>query len=107
MATLSRDCWPSTARGCEATAAEMPAMLNSLWFGDHLGYLEQLSIQSALRLGHPYTLYSYTPGALRGVPDGVTVRDAREVMSDPRRVRYFEGKFKALGSDFFRYEIFA
>lgn len=85
----------------------MLEMLNSLWFGDRLGYLEQLSIKTALAVGHPYTLYSYEPDRLSGVPNGVEVRDAREVMSDPRRVRYFEGKFKALGSDFFRYEIFA
>jgi hypothetical protein len=85
----------------------MLEMLNSLWFGGRLGYLEQLSIKSALALGHPYTLYSYEPQALSGIPDGVFVRDAREVMSDPRRVRHFEGKYKALGSDFFRYEIFA
>lgn len=81
--------------------------LNALWFGDRLGYLEQLSIRSAQAQGHPYTLYSYTPETLAGVPDGVEVRHANEVMDDPRRVRYFEGKFKALGSDFFRYELMA
>ena len=81
--------------------------LNTLWFGDRLGYLERLSIASAQRQGHEVVLWSYEPDALRGVPDGVDVRDAREVMSDPRRVRLFEGKFKALGSDFFRYEICA
>ena len=81
--------------------------LNALWFGERLGYLEQLSIISAQVQGHPYTLYSYTPELLQGVPPGVEVRDAAEVMSDPRRVRYFDGKFKALGSDFFRYEIMA
>jgi hypothetical protein len=81
--------------------------LNALWFGDRLAYLEQLSILSALAHGHAYTLYSYKPESLQGVPAGVEVRDAAEVMSDPRRVRYFEGKFKALGSDFFRYELMA
>lgn len=85
----------------------MHEMLNSLWFGDQLGYLEQLSIKTALAAGHPYTLYSYEPEKLRGVPDGVALRNAREVLDDPRRTRHFEGKFKALGSDFFRYEIFA
>src|SRR5438270_10250941 len=85
----------------------MPEMLNSLWFGEQLGYLEQLSIKTALAVGHPYTLYSYEPDTLRGVPAGIEVKDAREVMDDPRRLRHFEGKFKALGSDFFRYEIFA
>src|SRR5947209_6880287 len=85
--------------------AGMHDMLNSLWFGDELGYLERLSIKTALAAGHPYTLYSYEPDQLRGVPAGIEVKDAREVMDDPRRLRHFEGKFKALGSDFFRYEI--
>lgn len=81
--------------------------LNALWFGDRLGYLEQLSIKTALAQGHSYTLYSYSPEKLSGVPVGVKVRHAAEVMSDPRRVRHFDGKFKALGSDFFRYELLA
>ena len=84
----------------------MTAHINTLWFGESLGYLERLSIHSALAAGHQLTIWSYTPGALRGVPDGVPVRDAREVMCDPRRTKHFEGRFKALGSDFFRYEIF-
>lgn len=85
----------------------MLARFNSLWFGSELGYLEQLSIKSALALGHPYTLYSYEPEQLRGVPPGVDLRDASEVMSDPKRTKHFDGKFKALGSDFFRYELLA
>lgn len=58
-------------------------------------------------MGHGYTLYSYEPAQLRGVPDGVDLRDAAEVMSDPKRTKHFDGKFKALGSDFFRYELLA
>lgn len=81
--------------------------LNTLWFGGRLGYLERLSIASALKVGHPVTVYSYEPGSLAGLPAGAEVADAREVMADERRVRLFEGKFKALGSDFFRYEVFA
>ena len=81
--------------------------LNSLWFEGRLGYMERLSIASARAAGHPITLFSYRPETLRGVPDGVEVRDAREVMNDERRVRLFDGRYKALGSDFFRYELFA
>ena len=84
----------------------MTAHLNTLWFGGKLGYLEQLSIQSALHAGHQLTIWSYASDTLDNVPAGVPVRDAREVLSDPRRTRLFDGKFKALGSDFFRYEIF-
>ena len=85
----------------------MSDQLNTLWFGPTLGYLERLSIRSAQAAGHEVTIWSYQPRELTGVPDGATVRDAREVMSDPRRTKHFDGAFKALGSDFFRYEIFA
>lgn len=81
--------------------------LNTLWFGKSLGYIERLSIASARRQGHEVTVWSYEPRSLGGVPAGVEIRDAREVMSDERRVKLFEGKFKALGSDFFRYEVCA
>lgn len=81
--------------------------VNTLWFGGRLRYLEQLSIVSAMAVGHAVNLFSYDPKSISGVPAGVSVRDAREVMADPRRTRLFDGKFKALGSDFFRYEIFA
>lgn len=81
--------------------------LNALWQGPRLGYLEQISIRSAMALGHPFTVYSYAPGDLAGVPDGVEVRDAREVMDDPEKVGFLSGRFAALGSDFFRYELLA
>ena len=51
--------------------------LNSLWVGDRLGYIEQLCLVSALAVGHRFTLYSYTPDVLRGVPNGIDLRDAR------------------------------
>jgi len=78
--------------------------LNSLWVGDRLGYLEQLCLVSALSVGHPFTLYSYTPKALRGTPQGVELRDAREIMSEDRFVRY---SVTPIGSDFFRYALLA
>ena len=81
--------------------------LNGLWFGDRLGYLEQLSIKTALALGHPYVVYSYDPSSLAGVPDGAELRHAHEIKDDPRRTKYLAGKFKALASDFFRYELLA
>jgi hypothetical protein len=77
--------------------------LNSLWIGDQLGYVERLTLASALSVGHPFTLYSYTPGKLRGVPTGVEIRDANEVAPYPALAHYFDGGSAALGTDFFRY----
>jgi hypothetical protein len=79
--------------------------LNSLWDGDRLGYLEQLSLVSAMELGHPMTVYSYTPDELLGVPTGVELRDAREIMPVEKLVRYSDTGAVALGANFFRYAL--
>lgn len=81
--------------------------VNSLWVGDRLGYIERLSLVSATAVGHSVTLYSYTPNRLKGVPDGIEVLDAREVMSEQRLAKYTESRSFALGSNFFRYELLA
>ena len=77
--------------------------LNSLWIGERLGYVEKLTLASAQAVGHAITLYSYTPEKLRGVPSGVEVRDASEVVPYSALAHYFEGGSAALGTDFFRY----
>jgi hypothetical protein len=77
--------------------------LNSLWIGEQLGYIEKLTLASALSVGHSITLYSYAPGKLRGVPGGVEVRDANQVVPCQTLAHYFEGGSAALGTDFFRY----
>ena len=81
--------------------------LNSLWVGDHLGYIEQLCLASALAVGHRFTLYSYSPDTLRGVPEGIDLRDAREVMPEDKLVRYSDSGAIQLGANFFRYALLA
>jgi hypothetical protein len=81
----------------------MPARLNSLWIGEELGYVEQLTLVSALSVGHAFCLYSYTPEKLRRVPSGVEIRDANEVVPYQTLAHYFDGGWAALGTDFFRY----
>ena len=78
-------------------------MLNSLWIGDQLGYIEKLTLASALSVGHSFALYSYSPEKLRGVPSGVEVRDANQVAPYQELAHYFDGGSAALGTDFFRY----
>jgi hypothetical protein len=81
--------------------------LNSLWVGERLGYIEQLCLASATRLGHQFTLYSYTPDKLRGVPSFVELRDAREIMPEEKLVSYSDSGSFALGANFFRYHMLA
>jgi hypothetical protein len=81
--------------------------LNSLWVGHELGPLEQLCLLSGLAAGHRFRLYSYEPEKLRGVPSGVELRDAAEVMPRERMVPYAGSSSYALGSNFWRYEMLA
>lgn len=77
--------------------------LNSLWVGDRLGYIEKLCLSSAIAVGHPFTLYSYTPEKLFGLPAGVDLRDAREIMPEEKLVRYSDSGAIQLGANLFRY----
>ena len=74
----------------------------TLWIGDSFGAVERACLRSVLRQGHSLALYCYD--RVHGVPDGVEVRDASEVL--PRRaiVRHRSGSV-ALFSDWFRYEL--
>lgn len=79
--------------------------LNSLWVGDRLGYIERLSLVSAAAAGHPVTLYSFTPDTLRGVPPGIELRNAREVMPEEKFASHSGFSWFSLAADFFRYEL--
>ncbi len=59
--------------------------IQSLWIGERLSAMEQLSIKSFLDHGHPYHLYIY--GTVTGIPQGTTVLDASLVMDQLRACR--------------------
>lgn len=78
----------------------------SLWIGSSLSYLERVVIQSFLDRGHSFTLYTLDPVA--NVPEGVTLRDARTILTPPfemdkDRVRFTAGVY----SDIFRVDMIA
>jgi hypothetical protein len=80
--------------------------VNSLWIGDRLSNLEILSIVSHLKVGHLYTLWTY--GHVARIPDGVTVRDAREIMPESDVFAYEIGEGKgsySACSNLFRYKL--
>jgi hypothetical protein len=80
----------------------MPLGCNSLWIGSALGRVERACLRSFLRVGHAVTLYCYEqPG---GVPEGVEVKDAAEILPADRIIRY-RGRSVALFANFFRYEL--
>ena len=81
-------------------------VLNSLWVGEELSYLERLCLQSALYHGHRFRLYSYCPAKLCGVPAGVEVRDAAEVMAREKLISYAGcANGVALGANLWRYHL--
>jgi hypothetical protein len=82
------------------------ALVQSLWIGDHLVPMQQLSIASFLRCGHDYHLYTYGP--VSGVPPGTTVCDAETILPKNRIFRHQEGFGKgscSAFSDLFRYSL--
>ncbi|SDX41501.1 hypothetical protein SAMN05444358_105191 [Ruegeria halocynthiae] len=75
----------------------------TLWIGDRLGPIEQLSLLSLMKHGMKPVLYSY--GALSNAPDGVVLRDADEIVPKARIFKNLERDSYAPFSDFFRYEL--
>ena len=80
----------------------MPERCNSLWIGPSLGPIERACLRSVLRQGHPVSLYCYHEP--EGVPEGVELRDASEVIPEDRIIRHHTGSV-ALFSNWFRYEL--
>lgn len=65
--------------------------------------MERLSIASFLANGHPFHLYTYDE--VRGVPPGVELRDAREILPESMIFQYAEQKSYAGFANFFRYKM--
>ena len=78
-------------------------VLNTLWVEGPLSYVEQVCLTSALTCGHKVVLYTYFD--VTGVPEGVEVRDGREIMSQDKLVKYEKRDSWALSADIFRYEM--
>ena len=82
-------------------------VLNSLWVGNSLGFVERLCLKSALGTGHHFRLYSYEPDKLQGVPDGIELCDAAEIMEREKLITYSDTGAVALGANFWRYNLLA
>lgn len=74
----------------------------TLWIGDRLGAVERACLRSALAHGHRVALYAYRQP--EGVPAGVELRDAAEVLPAARVFRHRRGSIAPF-SDWFRYEL--
>ena len=84
----------------------MSTIVQSLWIGECLGPIQQLSIQSFLTHGHEFHLYTY--GDVTNIPEGTTVRDASTILPKESIFCYQSGFGKGSYSAFsnqFRYKL--
>jgi hypothetical protein len=84
--------------------------INSLWIGESLSPLEQLTIKSFLSQGHQFTLWTYEQ--VDNIPTGTDVRSADEIIPESMVFRYNNpsylghGQYSYAGfSDLFRYKL--
>ena len=78
-------------------------IIQSLWIGDRLSTMEQLSIRSFQAHGHQFVLYVYED--IDGVPPGTILRDANRVLPASRIFTYREHRTYAGFANFFRYKL--
>jgi hypothetical protein len=71
----------------------------SFWHGP-MTWLERLCFASFVRQGHPVHLYSYNP--IVGLPEGVELRDAAELIPRDRLIFYKGSGTPGIFADFFR-----
>jgi hypothetical protein len=73
-----------------------------LWIGVSLGAVERACMRSVLQQGHPLNLYCYRE--IGGVPDGIEMHDAAEIIPESEIIRHWSGSV-SLFSNRFRYEL--
>jgi hypothetical protein len=61
-------------------------IINGMWIGDSLTNVEKLSINSFLKNGHEYHLYVYDD--IKGIPDGVIVKDGNMIIDSSKIFKY-------------------
>lgn len=77
--------------------------IQSLWIGEKLSKLEQLSIQSFLDHNHKYILYTYDD--IENIPKGTVLKDANKIISRDRVFKYKNYDSYAGFSNLFRYKL--
>ncbi|RED18424.1 hypothetical protein [Pontivivens insulae] len=84
---------------------DTPAPVGSLWIGGYLSFLERICLKSYVDAGQPFTLYTYEP--IDDVPEGIEVRDAREVYPETNIMMHTAKRSPAIHSDIFRVKMIA
>ncbi len=77
--------------------------VSSLWIGETLTYIEKLSMASFIGQGHHYQLFSYGP--ITGIPKGVTLRDANDILPLAKGIHDYTYEEVELQTDRFKYRL--
>ena len=80
----------------------MSHIIQSLWIGEPLSKLEQLSIKSFIDNGHEYHLYVYDN--IGNIPNGTIVKNANEILNKSEIFYYKNGSVSAF-SNLFRFTL--
>ena len=82
-------------------------VFRTFWHGPHLTWIAELCLSSFIARGHGVELFSYGP--IDGVPSGVVIRDAAEILPCRQLFLYRGGDAKmsapSLHSNVFRYKL--
>ena len=77
--------------------------IKTLWIGSNLGVIEQLCLRSFIECGHRVEIFIYQD--VMGIPDGVTIRDANDILPE-REIFFYRHKKSVAGfSNWFRYKL--
>ncbi|MCB2216847.1 glycosyltransferase [Desulfofustis glycolicus] len=76
-------------------------VIKTLWIGQELSVLEQLSLRSFLSCGHTVELFVYQN--VKNVPSGVRLRDAGEILDESLVFRHKRGGGVSGFANWFRY----
>lgn len=74
--------------------------IGTLWIGPELSWMEQLCLKSFLDHGHQVVLYTY--GKVKGVPKGVKIANADDVLPSKKIIRHARTGSPAYHADVFR-----
>jgi hypothetical protein len=80
-----------------------PDVIQSLWIGERLSRMEQLSIRSFLHHGHPFHLYVYDD--IGNAPAGTVLCDASKILPREAIFRYRDHDSYAGFANYFRYKL--
>lgn len=80
----------------------MSLTVGGLWIGKELSNMEKMSINSFLKHGYVYHLYTYDK--VEGVPSGAIVKDANEILNVSEVYAYNNGSMSSI-SNRFRFEL--